>query len=793
MTFNGRHGRILLMAILMLSATSIAHAAQSAISANLSVSPTSGTGLSQTFAITVSHSQSVDSIDRVWVIINSGLEGANACYITFLRFENTLWLSNSSGSAWLAPAVVGGEPSLSNNQCSLRADRASVRSGVTEFTIYLPLTFSASFGGVKNIYAQAADISNQGSGWRTVGTWTVSDGNAAPVIESVTPASGSGLSQTFSVTVSDAADVTAISQVWVIINNEQSGANGCYISYVRSGNTLWLADNSGAWQAPAVVGSGVSLGNSQCSVNPASATVTTSGTRLTINLPLTFSTSFSGAKSVYALVLNNTGQNSGWQSTGTWTVTASAPPSVDSVSPSSGTGLSQTFSVRVSDAAGVSAISQVWVIINSTQNEVNGCYISYARSANTLWLANDPGAWEASAVVGTGSSLSNSQCSLNPSAATAPVSGNQLTINLPLTFTASFTGLKNIYVLVADNFNQRSGWQNNGTWTVGTAGGGGSDDHGNTCSTATVIAPTGSTGGRIEAIGDIDFFRIELGQAGVLTLSTTGNLDTVGDLYDSSCKVIAENDDAAPNGQNKNFRIVSSTLNPGTYYVSVRYYSNSSNGPYTLVSSFSPQNGTATTAIITPGGTATTLCRQSIGSDVGFVRLVRDGTSWIGVGGSISVTAAPLGTTATDVALRWWLGGATYGTLYVTGCTATYVGPAALATAHQVSIDIGVNKDGRQRPLSTESDAFGNAHVLIYDDDNLPQQCGPVAVRITTGAYTGPMIRVEIQGFAPWFPPGVNTYTVPVLIPRGLYSLWVNGRDPVQLRVGCPGSFVYID
>ena len=67
------------------------------------------------------------------------------------------------------------------------------------------------------------------------------------------------------------------------------------------------------------------------------------------------------------------------------------PPAVDSVTPSSGTGSSQTFDVTVSHGAGVSAIKQVYVIINDQLSGVRACYFSYIRSTGGFWLMNDAG------------------------------------------------------------------------------------------------------------------------------------------------------------------------------------------------------------------------------------------------------------------------------------------------------------------------------------------------------------------------------------------------------------------
>ena len=64
---------------------------------------------------------------------------------------------------------------------------------------------------------------------------------------------------------------------------------------------------------------------------------------------------------------------------------------------------------------------------------------------------------------------------------------------------------------------------------------------------------------------DVDYFRIEVDQPGRLTVWTTGDLDTEGELQNSAGTIIVENDDG---GSRNNFRIVY-TVKPGTYYLRV--------------------------------------------------------------------------------------------------------------------------------------------------------------------------------------------------------------------------------
>ncbi len=85
-------------------------------------------------------------------------------------------------------------------------------------------------------------------------------------------------------------------------------------------------------------------------------------------------------------------------------------------------------------------------------------------------------------------------------------------------------------------------------------------------------------------VGDRDFYRFQVAQAGIYSLRVDTNLDTVLRLYDASGALIAEND----NDGNPDMRLnrlasgVTVTLSEGTYTVEVAYYFNLGRARYAL-------------------------------------------------------------------------------------------------------------------------------------------------------------------------------------------------------------------
>ena len=93
----------------------------------------------------------------------------------------------------------------------------------------------------------------------------------------------------------------------------------------------------------------------------------------------------------------------------------------------------------------------------------------------------------------------------------------------------------------------------------------GQDDHGDAAEDATAVAVPSATEGML-GTDDVDYFRIDLGQAAMLRVETTGNVDTHGTLAWVDGRAVLEDDDS---GADQNFRI-ETVLPAGVYTVAVR-------------------------------------------------------------------------------------------------------------------------------------------------------------------------------------------------------------------------------
>ena len=114
------------------------------------------------------------------------------------------------------------------------------------------------------------------------------------------------------------------------------------------------------------------------------------------------------------------------------------------------------------------------------------------------------------------------------------------------------------------------------------------DDHGDTLSEATEVSLGSSTVGSISE-GDVDYFRLEMSTAGVLSASVTSSMGAYTFILDSSGNVLARDGDSATGF---NFQILV-PVSSGIYYISVEAYRSTTD--YTLdVRSLSSASNIAT-------------------------------------------------------------------------------------------------------------------------------------------------------------------------------------------------------
>lgn len=356
-------------------------------------------------------------------------------------------------------------------------------SGATSYDVYFGTSSSPAL--VKNVttssYTPATLVNNTKYYWKVVAkntsgsassaVWSFTTAASTPIASgpasvSVSPSSGTGLSQLFSFVYSDSSGYQYLGGVHALISGSTSNTNACWIYYDAAGRVLWLASNDTTTWSSLTLGSTATIQNSQCEIAGSGVSLAGSGNNLTLRIPIVFTTGFAGAKNIYMDATATSGAQSSTVSRGTWTVPSSTALGAVAVSPASGSGLSHAFSFVFADPAGYASLTGVHAVVNSSQSTTNGCWIYYDAAGRTLWLAsNDTTTWS-NVAVGTNATIQNSYCSINGSGIAASGSGNYLTLTVPITFTSAFAGTRYVYTSATDAGGTTTNFVQSGTWIV---------------------------------------------------------------------------------------------------------------------------------------------------------------------------------------------------------------------------------------------------------------------------------------------------------------------------------------
>ncbi len=105
-------------------------------------------------------------------------------------------------------------------------------------------------------------------------------------------------------------------------------------------------------------------------------------------------------------------------------------------------------------------------------------------------------------------------------------------------------------------------------------------DQGKIRADAALLAVDTQVEGIIGPAGDLDLFKIELPTQADVVMYTSGNVDTIGELLDYRGVQLTSSDDS-PMSEGRSDFFIGQTLEPGTYYVAVLGYDDST-GPYRL-------------------------------------------------------------------------------------------------------------------------------------------------------------------------------------------------------------------
>jgi len=430
------------------------------------ITPSSGTGLAQVFSAVFSDTNGASDIAAAGVLFNTTSSTGNGCYYEWRRSTNTIVLFRDSDSSYL-PVTPGITGTVENANCSINGAGASVIESGTQVTLTVPVAFKPSVVGARSTYTYAADSGGLSTGWQSGGSW-VPVAAEAPTVASLSPSSGSGGSQAFTAIVYDGNGFGDLTSVEFLLNTSPVSTGGCHVRYDLLSNTALLFRHADQTWLPIAPGSPFPVGNNYCNLLGSGLKAAGSGNTMTITLFTTFANEFSGAKSIYLRAIDRTGLSSGWVEYGSWTVSQTSAPTLASITPNSGAGAQQNFTVLFADTDGHADVASGFFLMNSSLSAAAGCFIGFNRAQNIFQLFRDSDNTWQPIVPGSNTSVANDSCTLSGVGLSLRGSGTTVSMVLPLTFRQSFSGIRNIYVNVTDSGGLTSGWLGAGNWTPST-------------------------------------------------------------------------------------------------------------------------------------------------------------------------------------------------------------------------------------------------------------------------------------------------------------------------------------
>lgn len=137
-----------------------------------------------------------------------------------------------------------------------------------------------------------------------------------------------------------------------------------------------------------------------------------------------------------------------------------------SVTPNSGSGAVQTFTIKLSHPGGYKQLSDVRLLINAKMTGVQACYIYYTPMSNSFLLVNDAGNSTVASELKSGVSIENSQCAVLTKGASATGEGNDLSVTIPVQFKPAFVGPKKLFLYAVASSGETSGLALEGEYTA---------------------------------------------------------------------------------------------------------------------------------------------------------------------------------------------------------------------------------------------------------------------------------------------------------------------------------------
>ena len=141
--------------------------------------PSAGTGANPALTFVYQDASSATNIQTAWALINTALDGRNACYVAYYQPGNLLFLipDNGDGTQAITMSLAPGPSSISNSQCTISQTGSSVRQSGGQLSLSLNIKFqgggpgTVAFAGPKAVWMAVSTLAGSVSPWQPLGVW----------------------------------------------------------------------------------------------------------------------------------------------------------------------------------------------------------------------------------------------------------------------------------------------------------------------------------------------------------------------------------------------------------------------------------------------------------------------------------------------------------------------------------------------------------------------------------------------------------------------------------------------
>ena len=140
----------------------------------VAVTPATGSTASTVISYVYDDQTNANNLQTVWALINTAIDGRQACYVAYYVPGNQLYLYPDNGDGSQATNIaLTGTNIIENSRCRIGAAGSSVTKAGNRLTLNLNVQFTGLFTGPRGIWTAAQTLGLLTSPWKALGAWQV--------------------------------------------------------------------------------------------------------------------------------------------------------------------------------------------------------------------------------------------------------------------------------------------------------------------------------------------------------------------------------------------------------------------------------------------------------------------------------------------------------------------------------------------------------------------------------------------------------------------------------------------